>query len=405
MTNKKRILMFATYPVDNAIHGGQKRVGALIEEYKKFADVQFCAIFHHLSYKDYGNYDIKLPGKYDQLIASNPLTSDVVTGRLIAQDPRLRHAIGRRITSFNPDIIEIEHPFLFIGLKEILEEVNYKGKLVYSSHNVEAPMKEEMLLGEGYSREATKEFYDEIHEAETLLSKRADLILAVSPEDQVTLGKLSGDANKVVLAQNGIAPLHTSEEADVAYWKSYFSSRGISQIVLFIGSAHPPNWVGFETMVGPAIGFLKPNQSIVFGGGIGDYLIDKFSGDDITSCLLWKRAIAVGRLSEARLQALIHVANCLMLPITEGGGTNLKTAEALLSGKPVVGTSHALRGYDQFLKFPTIKVADSPQDFRRAIAESLSKPEPKLTHEQSKLLVEVTWEHCLADATREVKAL
>lgn len=405
MTKQKRILMFATYPVNNAIHGGQKRVGALIDEYKKFADVQFCAIFHRLSYKDYGRYDIKLPRKYDHLIASNPLTSDVVTGRLIAQDPKLRHAIGRRITSYNPDIIEVEHPFLYIGLQEILEEVNYKGKLVYSSHNVEAPMKEEMLLGEGYSAELTKEFCDEIHVAEVALSKKADLILAVSPDDAVTLGRLSGDTKKVVLAQNGIAPFRTPNEADVTYWRDYFAAKGITQTVLFVGSAHPPNWVGFETMIGSAIGFLKPSQSIVFAGGIGDYLRDKYSGEDITSTLLWKRAIAVGRLSEERLQALLYSTNCLILPITEGGGTNLKTAEALLTTKPVVGTSHAFRGYDQFIGFPTLTVADNPKDFRNAIAATLTKAEPKLSSEQHTLLTQVTWAHCLAAAIQEMKTL
>jgi hypothetical protein len=65
------------------------------------------------------------------------------------------------------------------------------------------------------------------------------------------------------------------------------------------------------------------------------------------------------------------------LPITIGEGSNLKTAEALESGRPIVGTSKAFRGFESALTLPHVTVADSPIDFRRAVRAVMNKPRYK----------------------------
>jgi hypothetical protein len=53
------------------------------------------------------------------------------------------------------------------------------------------------------------------------------------------------------------------------------------------------------------------------------------------------------------------------------GGSNLKTAEALISGLPVVGTSQAFRGFADFADLPHIAVADTPEAFAAGIRHAL----------------------------------
>ena len=72
----------------------------------------------------------------------------------------------------------------------------------------------------------------------------------------------------------------------------------------------------------------------------------------------------------------MELADVVMLPIVEGGGTNIKTAEALYNRKPVVTTSFALRGYEQFKHWRNVRLADRPGDFRDLLAQALrSEPE------------------------------
>jgi hypothetical protein len=63
-----------------------------------------------------------------------------------------------------------------------------------------------------------------------------------------------------------------------------------------------------------------------------------------------------------------------LLPITQGEGSNLKTAEALLSGKPIVATSHSFRGYEEFQYLPHITIADDPREVKAAIWRNMRRP-------------------------------
>jgi glycosyltransferase involved in cell wall biosynthesis len=67
------------------------------------------------------------------------------------------------------------------------------------------------------------------------------------------------------------------------------------------------------------------------------------------------------------------LSTIVLLPIVETGGSNLKTAEAILSGKIVIATSIALRGYEEFKDEPYIIIANTPDDFKSAIKKCLRK--------------------------------
>ena len=63
------------------------------------------------------------------------------------------------------------------------------------------------------------------------------------------------------------------------------------------------------------------------------------------------------------LDGLIANATGIVLPLREGGGSNLKTAEALYSGLPLVATTVAMRGYETFRNMDGVIVADDAAAF------------------------------------------
>lgn len=402
---KKKILMFATYTIANPQHGGQKRVRAIYDAYKKSDKTTpfFTAIYLPLHYKDSWKNDIAISKQHVRNLAENPLTGDVILGEITKTDHKLRKEIISRIKSVNPDIIEFEHPFLYIGIKEILREIKYSGRIVYSSHNIEYVMKQEMLENENFDSEKIKDIVSKIKEVEKSIIKDADLIFAVSGSDVKTIESLN-PKSEVILAQNGIAK-EIEQKEDVEYWDNLFKVQGVDKIAVFIGSAHPPNWTGYQKMIGAKVGSLKNNERIVMAGSIGEYFQGLYNDNTAESTIFWKRVYSTGRLTEARLIGLISRADCILLPIVEGGGSNLKTAEALLSEKPIVGTTHAFRAFENFMSFPNVEVAKNSDEFRDKIADVLRRPKKTLSNSQKNSLQDVTWDKVLSNAVRKVEEL
>lgn len=75
--------------------------------------------------------------------------------------------------------------------------------------------------------------------------------------------------------------------------------------------------------------------------------------------------LAVGPVSDAALAALYAAADLVLVPLQRGGGSSLKTVEAMAAGKPVLGTSVAFRGLtvapgeagildDEWARWPTL---------------------------------------------------
>lgn len=399
-----RILIFGTYPIKNPQHGGQKRTSAIFGEYKKaFGAVRYCGIFYRGFYKDYAADDIPVGHHSAALIRQSPLTGDIVCGEATYNDPAVRKKVSRLLTSFRPDVIHIEQPFTYLGLKPLLKELGLTPKIIFGSQNIEAPMKQEMLEGIIDGKEV-KKIVKKIADLEADLSKKCDLLVACTESDMKTHSAMG--AHNTVLAQNGIDKTHATPQAK-AHWQHIFASQGVQKTVLFVGSAHPPNWTGFLQMVGKGLGFLPRDTRIVIAGSICDYFDRTVTSStlEVQDATFWLRALSAGRLSEDRLSALIELADVIILPITEGGGSNLKTAEAILADKKVVATNHALRSFEWFRSFPNVWVADDLPEFHRAILKALDTPHRNRTDQEKQLAKKVRWEKCLEALVEKVKTL
>ena len=85
-------------------------------------------------------------------------------------------------------------------------------------------------------------------------------------------------------------------------------------------------------------------------------------------------------------------AHAILLPIKFGGGSNLKTAEALATGKWVIASPVAMRGFEEFLDAPGVVVADGPKNFRQAVIKTLNSPPLELTEAAKEIRESVYWD-------------
>lgn len=389
------IMMFTTYPLKRSIHGGQRRSLALLNAYKEAGyKAVSVAIFNSPSYPrtdEKGKYDIASPELTIKEIQKVPLFEDIVLGRMAYEDPDIRLHIIKQLKFFKPKYITIEQAYLYSGLRRIIEEIGISVEIINSSQNIEYKMKADIYAQHSNSLnpKSSKEAIKTIKKLEEDIAKDAIITIAVSKSDAEVQVKLG--AKNVMIVPNGIEK-GVATERSLKRWREYFHQRGIDYPILFTGSAHPPNWAGFLHMIGDRLGFLPINAQILVVGDVGPALEYVISGSDAQyGSSFWLRAYKCGRLSDEDLTGLIHLSKVIVLPITEGGGSNLKTAEAIVSGKKVLTTSHAMRGYEEYSGYKNIYVEDSPDRFKQKLAELLLEEEVDLSEDEEVHIKNVLW--------------
>lgn len=401
---KKKILIINTFPIAEPQTGGQKRQAAIVEAYESAFDVvRYVGVFFKGYYKHFSKWDIPLPAELTQKVHEQPHLVDVTCSNAIYENPTVKRKMTKILRDLNPDVIQIEQAFPYLGMKRLLEELDMHPQLVFSSHNVEAPMKREILEGVGMPKSEIDAAVKLINDIELELTRKSSLVIACTEADRQYYEK--NDAQKTVLARNGMAPIRTTK-TDMTHWRTYFADRGINKTALFVASAHPPNWIGFTDMVGLGVGFLDFDARILLAGGVCDYfessLREEYNPYHTT---FWQRVVPCGRPSDASLGALIKLANVIILPITEGGGSNLKTAEAILADKPIVATPHAFRSFENLQDLPNVYIAETRDAFQQAIRTAMTAPAKKRTPEETERAESVLWKNCLRNAVEEVSTL
>ena len=382
------------------MHGGQIRLAEIAAAYRRTgAQVRVCSVFDETSYASqrYGRYDHIYPihstfRKWNGQAV--PLIDDLTVGNYAAQDPDAYQLLTEHLPQ-SVDILHFEQPWLLPLVLRWRNEGRLKGtRLIYGSQNIEAALKASIL--HQYGIQQADAVAREIAELERLACQEADLILAVSESDRQIL---QGYTSKpVVLAANGIGAWQANEEA-LKYWKTQLPATNFA---LFVGSAHPPNISGFFDMFADSLGFLPPDTRLVVVGSVGPHLLTNPRFQRWLP-LNQSRLQVLGLVDDDSLAAIKTLAHIFVLPITEGGGSNIKTAEALYSGAHVLGTPVSFRGFDGFLALPGVHQYAEPTDFRQAVSRLLQTPAPakdSVSHAHRQKLL---WSHtltCVESAAR-----
>jgi hypothetical protein len=119
---------------------------------------------------------------------------------------------------------------------------------------------------------------------------------------------------------------------------------------------------------------------------------------------LIRDARILGIVDPPILDALLSRAAAILLPKMHGGGSNLKTSEALLADRPIVATTQAFVGFEPWVGASGVTVEDDPALFWVHVARHLSEPvNPVDTLEEHRN--ELLWPACVAPLVTAVQDL
>jgi hypothetical protein len=310
---------------------------------------------------------------------------DVCRGLSAERSDRLLDYLSEAVSSFEATHLQLEQCYLFPAFVRLRSRFPAL-RLIYSSHNIEAPLKDETLRLRGVQAALREQAHAVIDRWERAAASEADVVVACSRQDADAYSAMG--AREVIVARNGVADFPVGE-----------LPRGIRRqiqgrrFLIMVGSAHPPNADGFARLVlDQSARFARPPTLLVCGPMVTQIAM-RAGGFDVAKDAY---IVAVSRIGDPELGAAKLASHGFFLPILSGGGSNLKTAEALVTGKHVVGTRVAFRGFEEFMQEPGVVIADSGRDFKAAIDHVIRTRQPTLTAEQAARRQSVRWEHSLA---------
>jgi hypothetical protein len=165
-------------------------------------------------------------------------------------------------------------------------------------------------------------------------------------------------------------------------WRRQFSERDINWV--FVGSWHPPNINGLRDLLAVMPESIKNSsfQLWVLGSaGNGLKSMPGFREENYP----WLRI--TGPVAPEDIDSAILNSSGIVLPIWEGGGSNLKTAQALLSCKCVVGSAFSFRGFEHYAGEAGVFLGNTPSD----VAKYLTSRVPQSYYPRSEAVANLEW--------------
>lgn len=225
---------------------------------------------------------------------------------------KLLREIKNDLKKFSFDIVLLEQPYLYT-LYNLLKKYNFINpnvKLIYSSHNIEKEM----------TFKSDIEYVDKI---EQLSINNSDIQICASPKEKEYIG----DNCKLYI--NGC---YENRSSGSTYWKNKFDNDKLNYV--FVGSNHIPNNKGINEL----------QKYINFNDNIKIWLV----GDCVRNIGYHESFIKLGTMDQQNIDDLIYESNGVILPITCGGGISLKTVQAIVSQKAIIGTDFSFRGLEEY---------------------------------------------------------
>ena len=402
---KKVVLLLSTYPFTRPLHGGQIRLSNIARMYSDIGcNVISVAFFdpNSVSSGETGEFDIpvNLEGKYSMFDGECvPLINDYLTDAFAASDTGGFSKIQKVLADFGePAIVHVEQPWLWSLAKRIRQDACKTDPiLIYGSQNVEADLKFDIL--KQYEVQSAEQVREAIHKLEKSACEEADLSIAVTRSEMTTLAKYG--AKKVILAPNGYdAKIPRKEHKEK--WANQLPN---APYLVYAASAHPPNFSHFTELVGESLGCFSPESKLVIVGSVCNHIYNALVATRWHSLNL-SRIVLAGTVSDDDLTAIKSMSHGFLLPIPHGGGSNLKTAEAIASGKYIIGTPHAFRGFEEYLDLPNITVANTPKQFQSGISHVLGRPPLESSEDSSSgPKYRLGWSSCLSEFSAQVSDL
>jgi glycosyltransferase involved in cell wall biosynthesis len=393
----KRILGLGTFPSVKPVHGGQRRAAAFRTFYRTIGiEYVYTCIY------DGNHYTAPLVGPDDiPLIAGEAaeapvsLIGDLLSGRQGAtHDASFRHFL-HMVEQLEPDAIQLEQPFMWPLAKRLRETLGARTlPLIYSSYNVEAPLKDAILLSGGVPQNVRRRICDSIEQMEAEICREAMLVICVTASEREHYLQHRSEPRDVIVVPNGV-------DRPPGVIKKYAPGHEVFQgrpFAFMVGSAYPPNIEGFCRYIIKGGAFMVPPvKSIAVCGGLCDGIANHPVYQEFLAANS-RRIHFFPTIDDSELWSIKTSCHVVALPIATGAGSNLKTAEALTLGKWIVATPTALRGFEAFLDAEGLIVADDPTMFRRAIGQTLRSPPLTISDASRTAREALYWDRGFADS-------
>jgi glycosyltransferase involved in cell wall biosynthesis len=245
-------------------------------------------------------------------------------------------------------IIVFEHPWLWNEVKSLKRKYP-NVKIVYSSHNVEYQLKDEILFK--FFGQRAGLIPDAIKSIEIDISRNVDRVLVVSQQDRDWYSQFT--KLEPILAKNGTRQRSTILKSN---------SGKLGSKALVVGSAHPPNIEGCLKFLSDPDLWMPKNAKIIVVGSLASALSAHWGHLRNR----WGEVCVelIPEVDDLGLTQLLQECSVILLPIAYGGGTNLKSAEALVSGRPIVASSQSFRGYEEYTHSPLVNIAKTNLEFK-----------------------------------------
>jgi glycosyltransferase involved in cell wall biosynthesis len=392
----RRILGLGTFPAVKPVHGGQRRAAAFRNFYQSIGIEYVYACIY-----DSDHYGPALAEPHDiPLMAAEsdegpiPLIGDILAGRQGAtNESSFRHFLNL-IERLKPQALQLEQPFMWPLARRLRDTLGATTlPLIYSSYNVEAPLKDAILVTGGVASDLRRRICDGIEEMEAEVCRAAALVVCVTEAERSHYLRYCS-ADNIVVVPNGVdrPPAGLGESARC---RGAFQGRPFA---FMVGSAYPPNIDGICRYVFRDGAFMVPPvKSIAVCGGACDGILGHPSYQRFLTANS-RRVHFFPDIDDPELWAVKAASHVVALPIDTGGGSNLKTAEALALGKWIVATTVAMRGYERFIDVEGLVIANDSISFRQAIAQALRSSPLNISKASREVRQAVHWDRSFADS-------
>lgn len=382
-----RILQLTTFPIDPPDSGGKLRCFKIREALRSKFEVETLSF--HVSDLDRihpWQIDVSLQGCLAEVQHTCLLDWGIFP--YLFKKPELLEVVASKIKNFKPGILWCEQPYAW-ELVVWLQRAGVIGpevQVVYSSHNHESKMKK-AIYESVFAEDTFQKNFQKVEALESGMIASCDWALGVLLSDIEVIRDHQPQKYVGHFVNGHSRPVHLDRRS---YWNQIFNDTPGAINWVHVGSAHPPNINSFMKLLS-AFRKLKsegrnlpPFRIWVFGS-----LMYGFSTEIQREFDFLK---FVGPSSESDIDSAIIESDGVVLPIWEGGGSNLKTAQALLSGKAVLGSKYAFRGFEEFSKENGVSSFEEAEELLRAL---LVKP-ANATFARPKVERAIDWTNVLA---------
>lgn len=372
-----RVVVLATFPIDDPGHGGQIRARNLYGALAEHRPVEVVSLI------DFGKQpgrsqlapdlsQVVVPRSAEHMLVGEELNlevrtqvTDLVAGSQIALTPDYLRAVATACRG--AAAVLLAEPYLLPVLD--LVDLPPTVPVVYDAYNVEAQLKADAYPDTPIGRKLLAQ----VIEVEKAAVQRADRVTTCSPDDAAALAAEAGrPLDHFTVVPNGTTvatqpPTAAERRARSARWRQRYWTAGSSDaraehLAVFFGSWHPPNIDAAELLLR-----LAPQVPEVMFLSIGHH------GKAFDHHQLPANLVFTGTISARAKDRLLEAADLALNPMRIGSGTNLKLLEYLAAGIPVVSTPFGARG---------IEVVDGehlvfaePDAFADAVRAVLADPE------------------------------